>query len=77
MKMRYNVAKKLASAFYGSIFNHNQLDKELIGASLNVDTTVMVVGTKVENDKENAPKKCSKKVFGACYYFCFLLNRIS
>ena len=61
LKARYNVAKKLASAFYGSIFNHNPLDKEVIEASLNVDNTVMVVGTKVENDKENAPKTGSKK----------------
>ena len=62
LKTRYNVAKKLASAFYGSIFNHNPLNKELIEASLNVDITVMVVGTEVvENDNENAQKTPGSK----------------
>ena len=77
LKARYNVAKKLASSFYRSIFYGNPLDKEVIDASLNVDTTVMVIRTKVENEKENAPKTGSKrKAFGACYCFCFLPNWI-
>jgi hypothetical protein len=71
------VAKKVASALYRSIFQQNPLDKELIEASLNVDTTVTVVGTKVENDKENAPKgsktKCLAHVIASVF---FLSNRI-
>ena len=36
---KYEKGKKLVSAFYRSIFHGNPLDKQVIKASLNVDTT--------------------------------------
>ena len=47
---KYEKGKKLVSALYCSIFNVTPLDKEVIAASLNADTTIMVIRTK------NAPK---------------------
>ena len=52
---KYVNGKKLVSAFYHSIFCGNPLDKDVVEASLNVDTTIMVIRTKVATkEKENA-----------------------
>ena len=60
---KYEMGKKLVSAFYCSIFRGNPLDKDVIEASLNVDTTIIVIRTKVATkEKENAQK--GRKLMG-------------